>query len=173
MYGQTALSLAPTLRVSVQQAEEWIAGFYRGYPGVAHFVADIKSRAETSGFVATYFDRRRRLPLAHGTAASSQRQHALRQAVNFVVQGTAADLNKLALVQIYRNLPPFARVLFNIHDAVLLLLPRDGASTVLGPLQALMEEPPPGWIVPLRTSATTGRSWHECKHPARREVSTI
>ena len=108
VFGQTPWSLSRQLGVSLEQAEHWNAEFYCGYPGVADFVAEIKRHVETSGIVTTTFGRRRRLPLACSNA-QWERQRALRQAVNFVVQGTAADLNKLALSRLYPRLPQGVR----------------------------------------------------------------
>jgi DNA polymerase-1 len=173
VFGQMAGSLGRKLGVSVHQANEWIDGLDRAYPGVARFVTNIKSSAEDCGLVTTHFGRRRRLPDVHGRDGFAERQHALRQATNFVVQGTAADINKLALSRVFHSLPSSVRLLFNNHDSILLQLPRDAIATQLGRLQEIMEQTPPAWGVPLRTSAGVGQNWYECKHPAGADVGVI
>lgn len=160
VFGQTPQGLAQKLQVSVEQAAEFIAGFYRCYPGVSDFVGRIRDFASVSGFVPTYFGRRRRLPEARSRA---HRERSLRQAVNFVIQGTAADLNKLAFARLWRHLPPGGRLLLNVHDSFLLELPQDRLGCSIGELKYHLELLPMGWTVPLKVSTGTGHTWADCK----------
>lgn len=163
IFGQTPQGLASELTVSVEQASELITGFHRSYPGVSQFVQQVREFVSRHGFVSTHFGRRRRLPLAQPGGSSMDCERALRRAVNFVIQGTAADLNKLALARLWRHVPAGGRLLLNIHDSFVLQLRRDGLAGSVGKLKEQLELLPPNWNMPLRVTIESGHTWADCK----------
>jgi len=88
---------------------------------------------------------------------------ARRQAVNTIVQGTAADLLKLALIRLHNALPEGVRMLLPVHDSILLCVPEGLVEEARSIVQAAMETPPAGFSVPLKVEIKTGRTWAECK----------
>ncbi len=83
----------------------------------------------------------------------------MRQAVNFAIQGTAADINKLALSRLYEALPPDCRLLFTHHDSVLVDAPLEKAKTIGRIVQAALEISPPEFSVPLFVKTRASQSW--------------
>jgi DNA polymerase-1 len=88
---------------------------------------------------------------------------ALRQAVNTIIQGTAADLIKLALIRLNIALPPEVRILMTVHDSVLLEVPEQLIDQTRPQVLDVMQTPPPGFTVPIVADIGTGRTWAECK----------
>lgn len=158
IYGQTDQGLAKELGISPLDAEEHIDRFMDGYPGVRDWIEATKDLASKQGYVTTMFGRRRRLP---ELASADERvvERALRQAVNAVIQGTAADLNKLALIRLYEALDPDCRMLLTVHDSVLLEVPEDRADEIAEQVGEIMAEKPEGFRVPLEVDVRVGGSW--------------
>lgn len=158
IYGQTDQGLAKELGISLLDAEEHIERFMDGYPGVRDWIAATKNRAREQGYVATMFGRRRRLPeLASDDEQAVER--ALRQAVNAVIQGTAADLNKLALIRLYQALDDDCQMLLTVHDSVLLEVPEHRADEIAEQVGEIMVEQPEWFGVPLEVDGRAGGSW--------------
>ena len=115
----------------------------------------------TKLFLSAFYGRRRLLPEIRG--GNHAVAAAERRAVNTVVQGTAADIMKLALARLHDRLPAKARLVLTVHDSVVLEVPADRVEQVRHQVVAVMETPPPGFAVPLRVDVSTGRTWAECK----------
>lgn len=162
IYGQTEYGLSDKLNISVAEARQFIERYLRGYPKVAEWIEEIKQFVRLHGFVRTLYGRRRRLPEVW-SPDRGKAEHALRQAVNSVVQGTAADLNKLALVRLHQVLPPQVRLLLTVHDSVLLEVPQEMCECVTNMVRQEMEAAPPNFTIPLRMDVKTGLTWGECK----------
>jgi DNA polymerase-1 len=162
VYGQTAYGLADELGVPMQRAEELLAADATAYPGVAAWIAAVHAQAGNVGEVRTLYGRRRYLPNIHSandTLAAESRRHA----VNTIVQGTAADLMKLALIRLNDALPDEVRMLLPVHDSVLLEVPSGLVEETRRIVVAAMESVPNGFTVPLRIDIHTGRTWADCK----------
>ena len=162
VYGQTAYGLAEELGVPLQQAEALLAAHAEAYPGVTAWIASVHEQAHNSGEVRTLYGRRRQLPDIY-SASDALAAEARRQAVNTVIQGSAADLLKLALVRLHNELPAEVQMLLPVHDSVLLSVPAALVQDTSQIVRAMMESPPAGFSVPLRVDVTTGRSWADCK----------
>jgi DNA polymerase-1 len=160
IYGMTPLGLADKLGVPVEEAQRLLARYWKDYPEVPRWAEGVRRAAWRDGFVTTLYGRRRRLP---GLRSDEQQAHAMREAVNTKIQGTAADINKLALIRLHRALPPDCRLLLTVHDSVLVEAPEPRAAEVAAHLQKVMEEPPPGFDVPIKVKARWGATWKECK----------
>jgi len=162
IYGQTATGLAEALDASESDAQAFIDAFARAYPDVHFWAVEVRHAVRQHGYVATCCGRRRRLPEARSTT-SAIASRALRQAVNAIVQGTAADLNKLALVRLWQTLPADWYLLLTVHDSVLISVPDAHVVTAVDWVRHTMEYLPAGFSVPLRVDVGIGKTWAECK----------
>jgi DNA polymerase-1 len=162
VYGQTAYGLADELGVPQPEAEALLAAHAAAYPGVTAWIAQVHQRAANIGEVRTLFGRRRYLPNIYSALPSAVAE-AQRQAVNTIIQGTAADLMKLALVRLHNMLPDEVRLLLPVHDSVLLLVPEGLVEETRRIVIEAMEGVPDGFTVPLKVEAKSGRTWADCK----------
>jgi len=162
IYGQTEYGLSRKLDISIDEAKHFIDGYLRGYPKVAAWIDEVKQFVRIQGFVRTLYGRRRRLP-GVWSPDRGEAAYALRQAVNSVVQGTAADLNKMALARLYHELPRAAKLLLTIHDSVLLEVPEDLVSDVSAVVKRELEIAPPKFSIPLLVDIKSARTWGEIK----------
>ncbi len=118
IYGMSAFGLARQLGISRGEAQDYIERFFGRYPGVKHFMDGTKLRAREQGYVETLFGRRLYLKDI-GSRNQAQRQYAERTAINAPLQGTAADLIKLAMLDLSRFLQEKAadvRMIMQVHD---------------------------------------------------------
>jgi len=162
IYGQTEHGLAETLQVPLKRAQKLIETYFHAHPQVAHWITQIHELASVAGCVQTFYGRRRWLPDIT-SADESRAAKARRQAVNTVIQGTAAEILKMALIRLHRELPADVRMVLTVHDSVLLEVPIDRVAEVQQQVISVMENPPPDFTVPLWVEASIGRTWAECK----------
>lgn len=160
VYGETSYGLSEDLGIGQIEAQELLDAFYRQYSGVYRWSDSVQHFVIRHEYVSTLFGRHRVLPEARSDRPP-ERDRALRQAVNTVIQGTAAELHKMALVRVHRGLPQGCRLLLPIHDAVLVEVPMDRVAECASVLRCLLEAPLPGfpWSLPVEIKA--GRSWGE------------
>jgi len=154
-YGQAAEGLARDLGISTRKAQQLIHSYFNTFPRVHEWIQE----ASRQDVVWTLYGRRRRVSLAPELRTDDTRWLA----VNTTLQGTAADIMKLALARLHAALPADARMVLTVHDSVLLEVPIDRVDEVGQHVRAIMETPPPGFTVPLRVEVSTGRTWAECK----------
>ena len=162
VYGQTAYGLADDQAMPYQRAQDLLDAHAEAYPGVAAWIADVHQQARNNGEVRTLYGRRRYLPNIY-SASPADAAEARRQAVNTIIQGSAADLMKLALVRLHNDLPESVQMLLPVHDSVLLSLPQELVEETRQIVVAAMEAVPAGSTVPLRVDIKIGRTWAECK----------
>ena len=125
IYGMGAFGLARDLKIPVAEAKEFIEAFFSQFPGVRRFIEETKESARESGEVRTLYGRRRPIPEIQ-SRLPRDRARGERFAVNSVVQGSAADVIKMAMVDIHRSIRERgseARLLLQIHDELLLEVP--------------------------------------------------
>jgi DNA polymerase I len=166
LFGMTPASLAADLDVDLSQAEGLIQGFFGAFPGVATWAGRIHEEAERQGFVRTLCGRRRRLD-GFENGHEGGRSRLRRQAVSSVIQGTEADIFKMALARLSSELPRDCRLLLPIHDAVLVEVPRKRIEEAAKIVRSVMESPPPGFSVRLAVDVRCGASWGTCKKMER------
>ena len=168
IYGQSAFGLAKSLGIAQDEAARFIDAYFARYPGVCAFLEATLDQARRQGFVATILGRRRPILGVRDAAsrrANRQRNLPERVAINSVIQGSAADLIKLAMLRIHRDLPalPFdARLLLQIHDELLFEVPLEHQQA----LAAFVSERMAGvgdLSVPLKVDVKTGPNWAECE----------
>ncbi len=160
MYGMGARSLAQQMGIGLPEAEAFIAGYFRVYARVREFLAATLAEARRRGFVQTLLGRRRYLPDLASTHGGA-RALAERAAINAPIQGSAADLMKLAMIRVDRALKrsmPSARLLLQVHDELVLECPAAEAGAVADLVRTEMEGCFP-LKVPLVVSTGRGPTW--------------
>jgi DNA polymerase-1 len=162
IYGMGARSLARQTGVSTAEAKEFIATYFATYPGVRTFIDATIAAAREQGWVETLLGRRRRLP---DITSGNDRVRAFQEriAVNTPIQGTAADLIKLAMIRLDRELrdrQTGARMLLQVHDELVLEVARDELDTIAPLVRACMESAM-DFDVPLVVDLHTGANWAE------------
>jgi len=164
VYGLTAYGLSRDIGVSVKEAEAFISGYFDRHPGVKAFIDKTVEEAHRKGFVETIGGRRR--PLADlASSDPNRRSFAERAAVNTVVQGSAADMMKLAMIALRGRLARdgmAARMLLQIHDELLFELPPEEVER----LKAAAAEEMIGAMpleVPIKVNLAVGPNWLEAK----------
>ena len=162
IYGMTAEGLSDALGISLGEAERILGAYFAAYPGVEQWVASIHEFVRAHGHVRTLSGRRRQLPDVR-SADLGLSGRGLRQAVNTIVQGTAADIIKLALVRLHNVLPPEVRMLTTCHDSVLLEVPELIVDNKECETIAAMSAGLPGFNVPIRVDVGAGKTWADCK----------
>ncbi len=166
IYGITAFGLARRLGEGVtnESASRIIADYKARYPGIDAFLEKCIEQARTHGFVETMFKRRRAIPQIH-SRNPQERNFGERIAINSVVQGSAADLIKIAMVDLFRALPekfPGVRMLLQIHDELVFEAPAAVAQPAADFIVARMEHAI-ALKVPLKVSAAVSENWDEAK----------
>lgn len=164
VYGISAFSLAQDIGVSVYEAKEYIQNYLDRFSGVRRYMTEIVEKAKAQGYVETLMHRRRDLPEL--TASNfATRSFGERVALNMPIQGTAADVMKLAMVRVHDRLrreAPEAKLLLQVHDELIVECPEKLAEGVARLLTEEME----GVMqlsVPLVAEAHWGKNWLEAK----------
>ncbi len=163
-YGMSAFGLAKDLNISQEQAQDFIERYFLRYPKVKKFVEETIKKCEQDGFVGTLLNRRRYIPEINSPNAAI-RQFAQRQAINTPVQGSAADLMKLVMINLQRQIEKngFAsQMLITVHDELVFeVLPKE-QEKVLALIRHEMEHPIK-LSVPIKVSIKIGRDWLDMK----------
>ena len=160
LYGMSQHGLAAAADMSFAEAQHFINEYFRVRPGVKEYLASTVKKAHDDGFVETLFGRRRWTP----DVKSSNfvvRQAAERAAANMPIQGTEADLMKLAMIEVDKRLEGRGEQLLQIHDSILIECPKDQAETVGEMLVDAMETIYPNLGVKLQVDVHTGNNWGE------------
>jgi DNA polymerase-1 len=165
IYGLSAFGLANQLGIATGEAQETIDTYFARYRGVRRFIDETIAAAQQDGYVSTWLGRRRQLPDLR-SRNRTVRQAAERMAVNTVIQGTAADLIKSAMLAIDRALEAAglaARMILQVHDELVFDVPRAEVERVSALVKEKMETVMP-LGVPLAVELGVGRHWREA-HP--------
>jgi len=161
-YGMGPVRLARDMKVPRKLASKFIADYFERQPGVHAYVEETLARARETGEVRTILGRRRRVPDVN-SSSRGVRSAAERAARATPVQGSAADLIKLAMLRVDAMLEDRfadARILLQVHDELLIEAPVSNASAVAEAVKTEMESVYP-LSVPLEADAHTGRSWDD------------
>lgn len=164
IYGMGAQKLAQELKITTNEAKEFIARYFERLTGLKQFYEEVEAVAKRQGYVTTLGGRRRLLPDIH-SANGQNYALARRQAINTVIQGSAADIIKLAMLAVAHDAELKrldARLLLQVHDELLLEVPTEAATAVGERVAALMGGVTPGGValsVPLVVDWGQGRDW--------------
>ena len=164
VYGISAFSLSQDIGVTVQEAKEYMDRYFATYTGVKQYMTDVVDKAREQGYVETLWHRRRALPELK-SSNFNMRSFGERVALNMPIQGTAADIIKLAMVRVHSRLAREgleARLIMQVHDELIVECPEEEAPRV----EALLQQEMQGVAelsVPLLAEAHTGRNWLAAK----------
>ena len=164
VYGISSFSLSQDIGVTVAEAKDYMDSYFAKYPGVKRYMEEIVERAKAEGYVETLYHRRRALPEIK-SSNFNMRAFGERVALNMPIQGTAADIMKLAMVHVSRRLKAEglkARLLMQVHDELIVECPEAEADQVKTLLTEEMEQVC-RLSVPLTAEAHSGRNWLEAK----------
>ena len=164
VYGISEFSLAEDIGVSRYEAKEYIENYLTNYAGVRKYMKDVVANARETGFTETLFGRKRYIPELKSSNFNI-RQGAERIALNTPIQGTAADLIKLAMIRVEKALNdhfPEAKLLLQVHDELIVECPEEIAPQVAELVSQEMQGIA-ALNVPLTAEAKIGKSWYDAK----------
>ena len=164
IYGIGAFSLSQDLNITRKEAEKYIAGYFAKYPNIKAYMDKTVQYAEKNGYVETLFHRRRAMPELQAKTFA-QRSFGERVAMNMPIQGTAADIIKIAMIQVHKKLQQAslrARLILQVHDELLLEVHKDDAKQAAFLLKETMENAV-SLDVPMVVEVHQGNSWFETK----------
>ncbi len=164
VYGISAFSLAQDIGVYQNEAKTYIETYLEKYSGVREYMKNIVTKAKDDGYVTTLFGRKRPLPELKA-ANFTIRSFGERVALNTPIQGTAADIIKLAMVHVHQRLEREgleAKLILQVHDELIVECPEREAETVKKLLTEEMESVA-AYSIPLTADANVGKSWGDAK----------
>ncbi len=164
VYGIGPFSLGKDIGVSVYEAKNYINNYLEHYSGVAEYMDSVVKEAKDTGFCKTLFNRRRYLPEINASNAI-QRAFGERVARNMPIQGTAADIIKIAMVKVFnrlRNENMKSKLIMQVHDELILECPENESEKALGILKEEMENAVK-ISVKLSVDANIGKTWYDAK----------
>lgn len=164
MYGQTSFGLSQTLHISQGEAKKYITNYFTKFYSVKSYLDGLKEKAEQTGYAETLFGRKRLLPDIKSTNRQIKAM-AERVAINSPIQGTAADIIKLAMINIQRLLKERnlkSKMVLQVHDELIF----DVEPTELEEMKVLVQEQMEGAVklsVELKVEMGTGYNWYDLK----------
>lgn len=163
IYGAGATNLSRQLNIKRTEAKDLIDAYFREYQGLKNYMENIVEEARTKGYVTTLMGRRRYLRDIH-SKSGLERSNAERIAVNTPIQGSAADMIKVAMVNIHRELKNqklATRMILQVHDELVFDAPKNEVETVKPIISELMRTALPKLKVPILVEIGTGNNWLE------------
>lgn len=162
VYGISSFGLGTGLNIPRKEAEEYIKSYFETYPGVKKYLDGCKETAAKNGYSTTAFGRRRPIPEL-SSSNFMQRSFGERIAMNSPVQGSAADIIKIAMLKVYKRLKeeiPTAKLLLQIHDELLVEAEEKDTEAVIRIMTEEMQKAADFPVV-LEVGASTGKSWYD------------
>jgi DNA polymerase-1 len=170
-YGMSDFGLSSRAGISRQEAQEFINSYFAAYSGISYYMLHIKETARREGAVSTLLGRRRAIPELRASNPAL-RGAGERMAINMPIQGTAADIVKVAMIHLADRLAAagsHARMLLQVHDELLLEVPRDELDELVPILRETMEGALP-LDVPLTVDVKVGSDWESMTPISRRDA---
>ena len=164
VYGISSFGLSQDLSITRKEAQEYIERYFETYPGIKKFLDDAVAHAKENGYVATMFGRRRPIPEL-SSSNFMQRQFGERIAMNSPIQGAAADIMKIAMIAVdkeLKNRKMKSRLVLQVHDELLIEAWKDEIEEVKEILKRGMEGAA-SLEVPLEIDMHVGENWYEAK----------
>lgn len=164
VYGISSFGLGQDLNISRKEAESYINKYFETYPSVKNFIDGLVSQAKKDGYVTTIFGRRR--PIPELTSSNfMQRSFGERVAMNSPIQGTAADIIKIAMIRVNQKLKALnmrSRLILQIHDELLIEAHEEEKDQVIAILKEEMQNAA-ALSIPLDVDVNMGTNWYEAK----------
>jgi len=164
LYGMGAHRLSNELKIPFKEAKKFIDDYFDRFPKIREYIDTIKEQARKHGWVSTILGRRRNLPQIN-SANRQQRENSERMALNTPIQGSAADLIKVAMLAVDKKLAedfPQARMILQVHDELVFEVPASQAEDLGRAVSELMEQAME-LKVPIKVDFGIGANWLECK----------
>jgi DNA polymerase-1 len=163
IYGVSEFGLSSRTEMTRDEARHFLAQYFQNYPRIQHYIDSTIEQAKTKGYVETLLGRKRFFPdLQSGRLPHNQRQAVERAAINAPIQGTAADIIKLAMIELQRELQAggyAARMLLQVHDELVLEVSPAELEEVARLVRRTMESAY-SLDVPLKVDVEFGRNWY-------------
>jgi len=162
IYGMSEYGLEQATELSREEATQFITTYFEKYPGVKQYLESTKKQAGESGYVQTLLGRRRAIPEIH-SANRQIREAAERMAINMPVQGTSADIIKVAMINLYREMNKRrlkSKLLLQVHDELVLEVPEEEREEMCQLVPRIMSTALE-LSVPLKVDIKTGNNWGE------------
>lgn len=163
IYGMSAFGLTRNSDLTLGESERFVTKYFEQFPGIKKYLDDIKGLATKQGFVTTLLGRRRYFPALKGQMNQQMRQREEREAINSPIQGTAADIMKIAMIKLSAALKAadcHAKMLLQVHDEILFECPASELDLVSRLARETMENAYP-LELRLETEARSGKNWGE------------
>lgn len=164
IYGKTAFGLSKELKITRKEAEDYIAKYFDEYPKVRELEAEIIKKAEETGYVKTYFNRRRDIEGIHSRNKNIKNQGE-RMAVNTVIQGTAAEVIKKVMIELYKFLKgkEDIKMLLQVHDELIFEIKDEKVEEYKVIIENIMKNSVKFENVKLEVNSSVGKNWAEAK----------
>jgi DNA polymerase-1 len=162
IFGQGPQGLSQSAGISFKEAKDFIDKYFQAYKGIKNYMVETKALAHKLGYVETLFGRKRFIPEIH-SALPMLRAQAERMAINMPVQGTEADLIKLAMIKLAQELPSISknsRMLLQVHDELVFEVPEKEVSNVAKQVLEIMEHVEKVGVT-IDVEAKAGDNWEE------------
>jgi DNA polymerase-1 len=160
MYGLGPHALSQSTGMSFAEARDFISRYFEIRPKLKEYIEKTKKLAAEQGYVETILGRRRPTPDVH-SSNFQVREAAYRAAVNMPLQGSAADIMKLAMIEVAKNLDKDSKMLLQIHDSLIIETPVKNAESVGKMVKQTMEDAYTKLPIKLKADISTGKNWGE------------
>jgi DNA polymerase-1 len=161
IYGMSAFGLTRSTELTLAEAEDFVKAYFTQFPGVKKYLDGVRKQAAEAGYVETLLGRKRYFPALQGKINQQLKNREEREAINAPIQGSAADIMKIAMIKI----PPAlraaglkAKMLLQVHDELVLECPKDEMEQTARLVQGIMADAYP-MSIPLETEARWGLTW--------------
>ncbi len=165
IYGMSAFGLMRSTDLTLAEAEDFVKAYFAKFPGVKKYLDGIRKTAAEQGYVETLLGRRRYFPALQGKSNPQMKNREEREAINAPIQGTAADIMKIAMLKIPAALKAAGlkgKMLLQVHDELVIECPQSEAADTARLIQETMANAYP-MSIPLSTEARAGANWGEMK----------
>jgi len=163
IYGMSAFGLTRTTDLTLAESQDFVEAYFKQFPGVKGYLDGIRKEAARAGYVETLLGRRRYFPALKSALNQAMKNREEREAINAPIQGTAADIMKIAMIQVPPALTAVGlhgRMILQVHDELVVECPRAELKDTARKVQQVMETAYP-LSIPLSTEARWGTNWEE------------
>lgn len=165
IYGMSAFGLTRSTNLTLAEAENFVKAYFTKFPGVKKYLDGIRKQAADVGYVETLLGRKRYFPQLKNPSTPQVRSRAEREAINAPIQGTAADILKIAMIQLPQAIAAAglgAKILLQVHDELLLECPEAEIEKTVSVVKEVMQNAFT-ISIPLETDAAWGKNWGDLK----------
>ncbi|NQU31478.1 MAG: DNA polymerase I, partial [Anaerolineae bacterium] len=161
IYGMSAFGLTRSTELTLAESEDFVTAYFVKFPGVKRYLDNIRIIASEQGYVETLLGRRRYFPSLKNPSNQNQRNREEREAINAPIQGTAADVMKIAMLDVAKALQDaglHSKMLLQVHDEVVIECPQNELDDTIKAVTSAMESAYK-LDIPLSTAARWGLTW--------------